>query len=191
MLLIGVIVITSCNREATLEPIGAKDNANSTLLTTISQFNDSLLNVRAASRGYIQPGAWRRGQVIIADCTGAMNGGKAGAWAGSVFGPEGAVAGGFLGGLLGGACASYVAWETLPRRRSSQSSNMIDTARERTICAYATMLEEEKNISEYTPKEIKVKYPIINENIVLMGAMHNIILDKLINNGEKNFMKII
>lgn len=177
--------LTSCNSPELEDSIVDNDAVNSKLLNELSVFNDSILNAKSQTRSIIRPMAWRRAQIIAADCGGAYSGGKAGAWAGSFFGPQGAGAGAVLGALLGGVCGSYVAYESSRSgTRAISCQPLLLEAREKTICAYATMINEEKVVSDYSPKEVKVNYPIINDNVTLMGAKHNIILEKLIN-GDK------
>lgn len=181
------IMCASCNNnEAPLEQKDFNDYESSILLDKMQQFNDSLLNNKAKTRPIIQPGAWERAQIIASDCFGAIDGGEAGAWAGGLLGPQGAAAGALLGGLLGGACCSYVAWQEIKMQTRTDQLDYadLDSAKEKTICAYAIMLDEDIDLSEHTPKEVNVEYPIENENIILMGAKHNIILEKLINSGE-------
>lgn len=160
---------------------------HSELLSQMASFNDSILSVKKQTRAIVKPGAWRRAQIIAADCGGAYTGGKAGAWAGAFLGPDGAIAGGFLGGLIGGVCGSYVAWESTRQTRAASLAPInIELAKERTINAYASMIIEDKNTSDFVPQTVNVKYPVIDKNVTLMGAKHNMILSKLINEENIN-----
>lgn len=188
--IIMCMLFVSCsNNSFELDTNNATNNVeHSELLAQMASFNDSILGVKKQTRAFVQPGAWRRAQIIAADCGGAYSGGKAGAWAGAFLGPDGAIAGGFLGGLLGAACGSYVAWEsTRPSTRAvSLAPVNIELAKEKTINAYASMLVEDRNTSDFIPQIVNVQYPVINENITLMGAKHNMILGKLVNDENIN-----
>lgn len=182
-----VTVLTSCNsNELDLGSSVPKDENHSELLSQMASFNDSILAVKKQTKTFVQPGAWRRVQIIAADCGGAFSGGRAGAWAGSALGPNGALAGGFLGALLGGACGSYVAWESTrgETRATALVPVNIELAKEKTLNAYVAMLNEDNLFSDYAPQKINVQYPIVNENVTLMGAKHNILLKKLVDEKE-------
>lgn len=177
------IVFVSCSsNEFDMRPSVATSEEHSELLSQMAYFNDSILAAKRQTRSFVQPGAWRRAQIIAADCGGAYSGGRAGAWAGSFLGPNGTIAGGFLGGLLGGACGSYVAWKSTRNGTRTVSTAPVDIAlaKEKTINAYVTMLNEDNTLSDYAPQKINVLYPVVNENVTLMGAKHNIILKKLV-----------
>lgn len=168
---------------------GANSAEESELLSMMKAFNDSILLTKVQTRAIVKPGVWRRTQIIAADCGGAYSGGKAGAWAGAYLGPDGAIAGGLIGGLLGGVCGSYVAWKSLnsESRAASLSPVNIELAKERTINAYATVFEGNNIVSDCTPRIVNVQYPVVNENVTLMGAKHNMILSKLVN--DENLSK--
>lgn len=188
LLLLCALILASCSNtgnENEIDTAIINGQNHSELLTKMKFFNDSILVAKHQTRSFVKPGAWRRAQIIAADCGGAWSGGKAGAWAGSFFGPSGSVAGAALGGLLGGVCGSYVAWKISSQTRAESSDPVdIELAKEKTLNAYATMLNEDEVISDYAPKEINVQYPVMDENVILMGAKHNIILKKLLNEED-------
>lgn len=186
-----LLVFSSCEQKFGAYPNSSETTVpESDLLCKIKFLNDSLLAAKPTSKSFVQPGAWRRLQIIAADAGGAYSGGKAGAfYTGFILGPEAAPAGAVIGALIGGACASYVVSESVPYEESRTRLSVhepvnIKSAKEKTIIAYSEMLSENKNISDYTPKIVLVDYPIINDDVTLLGAKHNIILDKLITTDQ-------
>lgn len=97
-LFVGCVMWVSCSEHA-FETSSVVSDSNSVLLTKMSLFNDSFIQSRVETRGWVKPGAWKRAQVIAADCGGAWSLGKAVFWAGSFLSPGGA-AGATIGVLL-------------------------------------------------------------------------------------------
>lgn len=217
-IILSLVTLVSCNCEKSFDYVTASGtNVESALLKRMERFNDSIMDGKQSTRSFVQPGAWRRAQIIAADCGGAWSGGKAGAWAGGYFGPQGAALGATFGALLCGVSSSYVAWECHKKitmdenpqinfndvvslhkgddnfplikdsfkkqtRVASLQSVDFDKVKENTIRAYVSMENEDPNYSDYLPREINVHYPITNNDVILMGAKHNAILKKLLNN---------
>ena len=186
-LLCAILSISCTNSGLYIESSNVSNIENhSELLSQITSFNDSILAAKKKTRAVVKSGAWKRAKIIAADCGGAYSGGRAGLWAGALLGPDGAIAGGFLGGLIGGVCGSYVAWEsTSPTTRATSLDPIdIELVKERTIKVYANILRDSNAVLDYVPKNINVQYPVIDENVTLMGAKHNLILSKLINGDD-------
>ena len=80
LFLILCTVFCSCSNDEKISDATEADNniLESELLLKISAFNDSAINSKIQTRGWIKPGAWKRAQVIAADIAGGVSGGKAG-----------------------------------------------------------------------------------------------------------------
>lgn len=159
------------------------NNVNSELLIKMTSFNDSILQTRGVTRGFVKPGMYKRARVIAGDIEGAISTGGACFWAGSFAGPQAAIGCGFLGGLIGGVSGSWLAYrEQYWTRANSLTPEDLENTKEKTIAAYASMISNEEEVMKFTPKEIRVDYPVKDENITLMGTKHNFMLKKLISN---------
>lgn len=176
-------VFCSCSNDEKISDATEADNniLESELLLKISAFNDSAINSKIQTRGWIKPGAWKRAQVIAADIAGGVSGGKAGFGIGSFFSPAGAGAGAVIGAIVGAGCGSYMAYANAYWTRAALKMDM--TPQKATL-AYASVLKE-GNIENSVPKDIIVDYPIEDKDITLMGAKHNLVLKKLIDNDIK------
>ena len=175
-LFVGCVIWVSCSEHA-FDTHNVVADSNSVLLTKMSSFNDSLIQSRVETRGWVKPGAWKRAQVIAADCGGAWSLGKAGFWAGGLFSPGGAAVGATIGALIGGTCGSYTAYASLYWSRALLLHPLTP---QKATTAYASLLNDENvNFEEYVPKTINVDYPILDDNITLMGAKHNVLLKSI------------
>lgn len=48
--------------------------------------------------------------------------------------------------------------------------------------AYVSVIESRPQYNDHTPSKITLKYPTVDTNIQLMGAKHNLVLQKLVDN---------
>lgn len=172
--------LLSCSNnqiESNLESPTPNDYSSSILLERLTSLNDSLLKVTPATRG-----VYERGCIIVGDIAGAISLAKAGFWAGGLVGPQTAIGVGFLGGLIGGVSGSYVAFRAAYGKTRGIEDSEISPAPMKVIAAYASVLDSDLDIDKYKPKTVNVNYPIKDENIILMGARHNVILQSLLDN---------
>lgn len=158
--------------ESDLEIPKANKEFNSVILTQMSNFNDSVIKTRPTTRG-----VYSRGCIMAGDISGAISCGRAGFWAGGLFGPHAAIGGATLGAIIGGASGSYIAYRAT-RTRTAMNSNIIEPMK--VAAAYAEIKDSDIKIDQYKPKTINVNYPTQDENITLMGTKHNIILQNLL-----------
>lgn len=65
-LFVGCVIWVSCSEHA-FDTHNVVADSNSVLLTKMSSFNDSLIQSRVETRGWVKPGAWKRAQVIAVE----------------------------------------------------------------------------------------------------------------------------
>lgn len=173
--IVGILLV-SCSNSYNISEFPQK--SNSLLLSKLSAFNDSLKQKRTETRGFVKPGAWKRAQVIAADCAGAWSCGEAGLYVGGLFSPAGSAVGATIGAIIGGACGSYTAYASLYWTRTTQLKAITP---EDVTLAYADLITDENiNFYDEKPKKIIANYPNVDENVSLMGAKHNLLLKKLL-----------
>lgn len=184
------IVFASCSNnqmESELDTPKTNEKLNSAILTQMSSFNDSIIKTRPTTMG-----VYSRACIIAGDISGAIGCGKAGFWAGGLFGPQAAIGGATLGALIGGVSGSYVAYRGT-RTRAVMNGNIAEPMK--VVAAYAEVMDSDIKIDQYKPQKINVDYPIQDESITLLGTKHNLILQNLLDNKtnskavEKYFTK--
>lgn len=173
-ILFVAILFTSCNGDNLSKDI-ATERLYSPLISEMSNFNDSLMQICSKTRGY--RGSLDYTAVACADVGGMYAGGKAGAWLGSWIGHPHVGAG--IGALVVGAYSSYRAHRIIMDTRAGVPSvelEPIDVA-----AAYIQILKDESLISENTLHEIKLNFKNVDKDIVESGPKHNIIVKNLQN----------
>lgn len=174
-----VIFLASCSKdqmESNAEATITNEYSTSILLTKMANLNDSLIKTRPTTRGVFE-----RGCIIAGDISGAVGLARAGLWAGGLLGPQTAIGVGFIGGLIGAVSGSYVAYCATYHTRGIGDTNATLKPMD-VIAAYASTLDDKVDIEQHKPKIIDVDYPIQDEDISLMGARHNVILQNLLEN---------
>lgn len=94
-----------------------------------------------------------------------------------MFGPEGAATGAVIGGLIGGAGYSYIEYTKSQTRAIDTIASPLQVTQ-----AYVSVIESRPQYNDHTPSKITLKYPTVDTNIQLMGAKHNLVLQKLVDN---------
>ncbi len=178
--LLGVIIVChSCSKgnisDDDLDQTIRTESISMERAQEFKELNDSLL----LDRNYQSRGFWSGVlsfcAIAGADAAGAYEVGKVGGFIGTVCGgPAGTGTGMLIGGLIGGAGASYAAYCTT-RSETFVVSPMTVTS------AYVAVAEDNLNYSNYYPQQIELKLPEEKKELQIIGAKHNLVLEKLSN----------
>lgn len=177
-LLSAVLLVCSCSSDDTVISQPETVPTTSDLVIKLTELNDSLMTTdEIISRGVTYSQAYTYTKIAYKDIKGAYKLGKIGLRIGQVFGPEGATAGAVIGGLIGGAGYSYIEYNKGQSRAINTVSSPLQVTQ-----AYVSVVESAPTYSDYTPTQITLQYPTANTNTQLMGAKHNLVLQKLVDN---------
>lgn len=168
----------SCYREDSFDAMQTSTTKNETRLSTLvdnlQALNDSLLYIQNPDTKGIWKRILRFCAIAGADAAGAYEVGKIGAAVGSLAGPEGAIIGAGIGGLIGGAGASYAVY-------CSTKANTEILHPQVVASAYIALRESNIDLSKHCLNQIKIKLPESKRTLQEIGAKHNIVLNKLLN----------
>lgn len=177
-LLSATLLVCSCTSDDIAVSQPEKTPPSSDLVVKLTELNDSLMTTdEIISRGVTYSQAYTYTKIAYKDIKGAYKLGKIGLKIGRVFGPEGAATGAVIGGLIGGAGYSYIEYN----KGQSRAINPIASPLQVTQ-AYVSVVEAAPTYTDYTPTHITLQYPTVNTNTQLMGAKHNLVLQKLVDN---------
>jgi len=177
-LLCAALLVCSCQSDDTVLSQPEVISPSSDLVFKLTELNDSLMSTNEViSRGVTYSQAYSYTKIAYKDIKGAYKLGKIGLRIGRVFGPEGAATGAVIGGLIGGAGYSYIEYNKGQTRAGNQIASPLQVTQ-----AYISVVESAPTYSEYTPTQITLQYPTTNQSTQLMGAKHNLILQKLVDN---------
>lgn len=175
MCLMISLMVTSCSNEEILnDQDNTQQESASALVCQLQALNDSLLSSKSnVARSFSWNNLGRVCLIAGCDIMGAYDGGKAGLWLGSGFGPHGAAITAGVCGLICGVGSSYDAYQ-----RSRSSTTII--APKTVTAAYVAVYESNLCISDYYPSQISLKLPDGSSDLQDIGAKHNLILSRLL-----------
>lgn len=174
-----VLLICSCTNEdnVAVKP-EVTPQSSSDLVVKLTDLNDSLMATdEFVSRNITIRQAYTYTKIAYKDIKGAYRFGKLGLRIGRMFGPEGAATGAVIGGLIGGAGYSYIEYTKSQTRAIDTIASPLQVTQ-----AYVSVIESRPQYNDHTPSKITLKYPTVDTNIQLMGAKHNLVLQKLVDN---------
>lgn len=159
----------STSKITDIKPI---DKVDDDIVARLQAYNDSLLLITSSTNGNNKGDLERGLEIAIADLIGVCKGAWDGYKYGKYLGPNAAVIAASILGPFRGAYYSY---------KAANDDIAIRTSYETCIGAYIEMKEEDKDYTQYYPKKVVLNIPEGKQDILLYGAMHNLILDNLVN----------
>ncbi len=176
--LCATVLVCSCTNDYTVFSQSEVVTHSSDLVVQLTELNDSLMATeKIASRGITYSEAYSYTKIAYKDIKGAYKLGKIGLKIGRFLGPEGAAAGAVIGGLIGGAGYSYIEYNKCKTRAIDSIASPLQVTQ-----AYVSVLELDTSYVDHTPTQITLNFPTINKDAQYMGAKHNLILQKLLDN---------